>query len=71
MTLRKPRHDGCITFLHATLHIVGTFARGDNGIMDNDTEGMVSHEVKALHSGQDIETSVNRYRNDGQLQRIG
>lgn len=71
MTLGKCRHDGCITLLHTALHIVGSLARGDNGLVYNDAQGMVVHKIETLHAGENFETAINRDGDNGQLKGIG
>ena len=64
-------HDDAVAFVHGMAHVFRPFALGDDGLVDDDAEGMAVDEVEAAHAGQDVETAVDGDGHHGQLQCVG
>ena len=67
---RKVAHNGLVALLKDALNIFRTLTGRFDRSMNDETKPVPSDEVDAFLTGKDVETAVNRYGNDGQLQLV-
>ena len=67
----ESRHDAVVGLTHGSIDVFWSLADRIDGLMDGQAQRMPVDEMPIVHTGQDVEGTIDGQRYDGQLQLIG
>lgn len=67
---REACHDGLVCFLHRFFDILRSFSLRQDGVVDGESQFTASDEAETFRTWKDVERTVDRYGDYGQLQFV-